>query len=102
MLPIRKLLDRIRWDKEFSRGRFELDCFDWVERRIVTVPFHSVEFLKDAPGILVFVDEEGRVHRVTFHRIRQVWKDSECLWRRAGASSKPEKDRAKGPRRRND
>jgi uncharacterized protein (UPF0248 family) len=82
MTPIQDLLNRIRWDKEFARGQFELGYYDRLEDRIITVPFQSVEFLKESPGTFDLVDEEGRFHQVPFHRVREVWKDGECIWRR--------------------
>ena len=82
MTPIQDILNRIRWDKEFARGQFELGYFDRVERRVITVPFQSVEFLPDAPGTIGLVDEEGRFHHVPFHRVREVWKDGQCIWHR--------------------
>ena len=82
MVPIQDLLNRIRWDKEFARSHFELGYFDRVERRVVAVPFGSVEFLKESPENPGLVDEEGRFHHVPFHRVRKAWKDGKCMWRR--------------------
>jgi uncharacterized protein (UPF0248 family) len=82
MTPSQDLLNRIRWDTEFARGHFELGYFDRVEGRVVAVPFKSVEFLKEFPGIFGLVDGEGRFHHVLYHRVREVWKDGECIWRR--------------------
>ena len=82
MMPIQDLLNRIRWDKEFARGQFELGYFDRVERRVIVVPFQSLEFLPEAPGTFRLMDEEGRFHHVPFHRVREVWKDGQCIWRR--------------------
>ena len=87
MMPIQDLLNRIRWDKEFARGRFELGYFDRVERRVITVPFQSVEFPPETPGTFSVVDEDGRFHHVPFHRVREVWKDGHCIWRRPDAGS---------------
>lgn len=42
--PIHELLNRIRWDAEFARGKFELGYFDRVEKRTVVVPFAEVSF----------------------------------------------------------
>lgn len=82
MIPIQDLLNRIRWDKEFARGQFQLGYFDRMEDRVITVSFQSVEFLPDAPGTFTVVDGEGRFHHVPFHRVREVWKDGRGIWRR--------------------
>jgi len=80
--PIHELLNRIRWDAEFARGNFELGYFDRVEKRILVVPFARVSFLHDDPQAFRLVDEEGRIHRVPFHRVREVYKDGQRIWRR--------------------
>ena len=82
MTPIQDLLNRIRWDKEFARGQFELGYYDRVERRIVAVPFQSVEFLEDSNDAFGLLGDDGRYHHVPFHRVREVWKDGACIWRR--------------------
>ena len=82
MMPIQDLLNRIRWDKEFARGRFELGYFDRVENRVMTVPFQSIDFPAETPETFVLMDAEGRLHHVPFHRVREVWKDGQCIWRR--------------------
>lgn len=82
MMPIQDLLNRIRWDADFARGQFELGYFDRVEGRVIVVLFQAVEFLPEEPGTVRVVDAEGRLHRVPFHRVREVFKDGRCIWRR--------------------
>jgi uncharacterized protein (UPF0248 family) len=82
MVPIQKLLSRIRWDADFSRGQFELGYFDRLEGRVVLVLLRAVEFLPENPRAFRLVDVEGRFHRVPFHRVREVYKDGQCVWRR--------------------
>jgi uncharacterized protein (UPF0248 family) len=82
MIPIHELLNRIRWDPEFARGNFELGYFDRFERRIILVPFKEVSFPKDDSHSFQLVDAEGQMHRVPFHRVREVYKDSQRIWHR--------------------
>ena len=84
-VPIHELLNRIRWDAEFARGNFELGYFDRVEERIIVVPFAEVSFPHDDPQAFRLVDEAGRVHRVPFHRVREVYKDGQRIWHRPPA-----------------
>ena len=81
--PIHELLSRIRWDADFSRGRFELGYFDRVEGRVIVVPFHTVQFPSEDPRAFRLVDAEGRFHRVPFHRVREVYKDGQRVWHRS-------------------
>ena len=63
-------------------GWIELGYFDRVESRVVVVSFYDIEFPQDAPQVFRIVDEEGRVHRVPFHRVREVYKDGQRIWHR--------------------
>ena len=82
MMPIHELLSRIRWDAEFARGRFELGYFDRVEKRVILVPFQALEFLSQDPRAFRLADKAGRHQRVPFHRVREVYKDGQCIWHR--------------------
>jgi uncharacterized protein (UPF0248 family) len=82
MIPIHELLNRIRWDTEFARGDFELGYFDRVERRVIVVPFREVDFTPDDPQVFRVVDAEGQIHRVPFHRVREVYKNGQRIWHR--------------------
>jgi uncharacterized protein (UPF0248 family) len=82
MLPIHKLLSRLRWDPRFNRGMFALGYFDRKERRIVVVPFETVRFPPGAPRTFDLWDEEGIVHHVPFHRVRRVYRDGRIIWQR--------------------
>ena len=82
MTPIQELLSRIRWDANFSRGQFELGYFDRVEGRLMLVPMQAVEFPPEDPRAFRLVDAKGRFHRVPFHRVREVYKDGQCIWHR--------------------
>jgi uncharacterized protein (UPF0248 family) len=85
-VPIDELLNRIRWDAEFARGKFELGYFDRMERRIIVVPFAEVTFPREDPQVFRLVDGEGRTHRVPFHRVREVYKDGQRIWHRPEAT----------------
>ena len=44
MTPIHELLSRIRWDKEFGQGRFEIGYFDRHQGAVVRVALQEVAF----------------------------------------------------------
>lgn len=85
MIPIHKLLSRIRWDPRFRAGRFTLGYFDRIERRIVTVPFARIHFPADAPAMFDVWDDAGHLHRIPFHRVRRVFRDGRLIWQRKPA-----------------
>ena len=92
MMPIEKLLSRIRWDADFARGQFGLGYFDRVEGRVIIVPFQTLEFPPEDPRAFRLMDAEDRSHRVPFHRVREVYKDGQRIWHRGESSRRLDPD----------
>jgi uncharacterized protein (UPF0248 family) len=86
MIPIHELLNRIRWDSEFSHGDFRLGYYDRAEGRIILVPFKEVSFPAASPQTFQLTDAEGQSHRIPFHRVREVYRDSQRIWHRPETS----------------
>jgi len=82
MIPIRQLLNRIRWDAAFAQGAFELGYLDRVEQRVIRVPLRDISLSPETPHMFRILDEEGRAHHVPFHRVREVFRDGERIWHR--------------------
>jgi uncharacterized protein (UPF0248 family) len=83
MIPVHELLSRIRWDREFGRGVFEIGHFDHVERRIIRVPLAQLRFEK-GNHFFKLETEGGETVTIPFHRIREVYRDGNLIWRRSG------------------
>jgi uncharacterized protein (UPF0248 family) len=81
MKPIQQLLSRIRWDETFGRGQFEIGIYDRVEDRILRLPFEKIHF-EEGHHFSFTARIEGEEVTVPFHRIREVYKNGECIWRR--------------------
>jgi uncharacterized protein (UPF0248 family) len=84
MLPIRKLLSRIRWDREFGQGEFEIGYYDRVGGEIVRVPFRELVLEPEERESFGVLDREGVYRRIPFHRVREVYRNGECIWQRPG------------------
>lgn len=82
MTPIHELLSRIRWDKEFGQGHFEIGYFDRYEKVVHRVALQKVAFPEDQRHTLEVVDESGQARRIPFHRVREVVKDGHVIWQR--------------------
>jgi uncharacterized protein (UPF0248 family) len=82
MIPIHELLNRIRWDSEFAKGDFELGYYDRMANRVIVVPLKEVTFPTESPSTFELMDAEGQVHRIPFHRVREVYRNSQRIWRR--------------------
>lgn len=82
MIPIHELFNRIRWDPEFSRGEFAVGYYDRLEARIIVVPFAEITFDPEDHFSIQVMDTLGQGHTVPLHRICEVYRNGECIWRR--------------------
>lgn len=83
MITIEALLQRIRWDPEFGRGRFTLGYHDRLRHQIVTVPLEQIHLAPGNHFSFTAVEADGTVHEVPFHRVREVHRDGVCIWQRS-------------------
>ncbi len=81
METIEQLLSRIRWDEEFGRGEFEVGINDRVKD---AVEFHPLDDCRRQKGnhFSFTLCIAGEVLAIPFHRIREVRKNGETLWKR--------------------
>lgn len=84
MTPIQDLLHRIQWDPEFGKGEFVIGYHDRLDDRIVRVPFQQVHLTRGEHFSFDVIEDDGSLHMVPFHRVREVWRDGELIWRREG------------------
>jgi uncharacterized protein (UPF0248 family) len=82
MIPIHELLSRIRWDPDFGRGRFEIAYLDKREGRLVRLPLDRIEIRPDERFSFDAYEDDGTMHTVPWHRVREVRKDGEVIWTR--------------------
>lgn len=82
MIPIDELLNRIRWDPEYGQGEFAIGYYDRLEERIIVVPFGAVCFAPDDHFAIQVADALGQTRSVPLHRVCEVHRNGECIWRR--------------------
>ena len=82
MQPIHELLARIRHDREFGSRQFEIGYHDRIEGTIHRVALKEIVFPPDERRTFELVDETGRQRRIPFHRVREVRRDGQIIWRR--------------------
>jgi uncharacterized protein (UPF0248 family) len=82
VIPIQDLLHRILWDPEFGKGEFEIGYEEHLAGRVVRVPFTRVRLERGERFAFEAVEDDGSAHMVPFHRVREVWRDGESIWRR--------------------
>jgi len=82
MIPIHELLARIRWDPEFGHGRFEIAYLDRRRGGLVRLPLDRIEAPPGERFSFEAREEDGTVHTIPYHRVREVLRDGELIWRR--------------------
>jgi uncharacterized protein (UPF0248 family) len=91
MIPIQDLLHRIQWDPEFGKAEHVVGYLDRVSGTLVRVPFRRIRFPTGEHFALEAVQDDGAVHDVPLHRVREVWRDGVLIWHREPQSSTPKK-----------
>ena len=84
MQPIHELLARIRHDKEFGKGQFEIGYFDRREGKVQRVALRKVRFPEGGRRVFEVADESGQKRRIPFHSVREVYRDGQRIWHRPG------------------
>jgi uncharacterized protein (UPF0248 family) len=87
MPPIHELLARVRHDRQFGKGRFEVGYFERREGSVRRVAFKDIRFPEGDRRVFELGDESGRVRRIPFHRVREVCRDAKIIWRRPARES---------------
>lgn len=82
MTPIHDLLHRIQWDPAFGNAAFMIGYHDRIEAAIVRVPLRRVHLARGEHFSFDVEDEDGAMHMVPFHRVREVWRNGELIWQR--------------------
>lgn len=86
MQPIDKVLDRIRWDRGFGDAVFELGYYDRVAGIIVRRPLADLLFEAGNKESFLLMDKNGVCQRIPLHRVREVYRNGELIWQRAGSA----------------
>lgn len=82
MIPIHELLNKIRWDSTFGAAEFAIGYYDRIADHIILVQFTALNFSTDDHFSFTLVDDEGALHTIPLHRIRQVFRNGELIWAR--------------------
>lgn len=82
MMPLQELLSRIRWDPDFGRGDFRLGYLDHLRGGLVYVSLNEVRQASDSLAFFELADAEGQTLTIPYHRVKEVWKNGELIWRR--------------------
>ena len=82
MQPIHRLLSRVRWDEEFGKGEFELAYVERGQQELERVSLDQVKFKEGNRFSFLAFGEDEVYHDIPYHRVREVYKDGELIWKR--------------------
>lgn len=82
MIPIQKLLSRIRFDRDFAVGEFVIGYQDRFSAEILRVPLKEVVESVGGAHAIELVNDEGKLVSIPFHRIVEVRRNGEIIWER--------------------
>jgi uncharacterized protein (UPF0248 family) len=71
--------------REFGKGRFQIGYFDRKTQSLVHLPLERIR-MEGGIGFTA-VEDDGTVHSVPYHRVREVWRDGELIWSRGGKNT---------------
>ncbi|MEN3274584.1 MAG: hypothetical protein V7631_374 [Massilia sp.] len=82
MTPIHELLNRIVWDEAFGNAPFVVGYYDRVFDRVVRVSFERINIERGQHFSFEVIGNDGVARMVPFHRVREVSRNGEVIWRR--------------------
>ena len=82
MIPIHELLNRIRWDREYGQADFVIGYYDRVADTLIRVPLRKLLFEPGDHFSFDLYDDEGELHSIPLHRIKEVFRDGQLIWHR--------------------
>ncbi|MDP6642350.1 MAG: DUF504 domain-containing protein [Candidatus Nanoarchaeia archaeon] len=75
MIPIKDLINKIRWDKDLDRDGYLLHYVDRIVNSIKEIKFNEIQSIEG--DFIVLYNKE-----VPLHRVRKVTKFGKVLWER--------------------
>lgn len=88
MIPVKDLLNKIRWSKEENPKDYELVYLDRVLQQEVKIRFKTISRIE---GNFMVVDEAS----IPLHRIIKVYKKGKLIWERKVKPFKVDKKKEK-------
>jgi len=82
LIPIQRLLNRIRWDREFGTAYFEIGYVDHTAQKIIPIPFTKIHLQQGNQFSFRLEDEMAEMLVIPFHRLRRVFRDGVLIWSR--------------------
>ena len=78
MLPIRHLLNKIKWDKRENPEEYAIYYLDRILKKLIPIPYNKIKRLE---GSFMVLDNTYETN-IPLHRIKKVTKNKVAVWER--------------------
>ncbi|MEM4266850.1 MAG: DUF504 domain-containing protein [Candidatus Nanoarchaeia archaeon] len=75
MVPIKELLNKIKWDKKENKKDYEIGYWDRIMGKEIRINYGEIESFDDEFFKLTHT-------QIPLHRIRRVYKKGKLVWER--------------------
>ncbi len=79
MIPIKELLNKIKWDKRENPEDYTVGYYDRLRKEIIEFPFKAI---KEIDENFMLIEINGEEKTIPLHAIKIVRKKGEQLWKR--------------------
>jgi uncharacterized protein (UPF0248 family) len=81
-MPVQEMLSKIKWDKKFGEGDFEIGYWDRVTKSIIKISYSDIGLSNQNNFTFRIIDHMGKIRSIPLHRIKMIWKNKELIWSR--------------------
>lgn len=78
MIPVKDLLNKIKWDKKENPDDYEIGYWDNKAEKLIFIKFNEIRKIE---GNFLLLDREIETY-IPAHRIKQVKKKGTVVWKR--------------------
>jgi len=79
MIPIKELLNKIKWDKNENPEDYTVGYYDRLRKEIIEIPYNKITHISEN---FMLIDANGEEKMIPLHAIKIVRKKGEQLWKR--------------------
>lgn len=79
MIPIKDLLNKIKWDDKENPKDYTLFYYDRIENKLKEIKFLDIKEVSDN---FLLTEINNKETNIPLHRIRKVKKKEEVVWQR--------------------
>ncbi len=79
MIPIKDLLNKIKWDGSEHPEDYSIYYLDRIAEKLIKVDFNQINRIE---GNFMVIDKHGEEVEIPLHRIREVRKKGNVIWKR--------------------